>query len=279
MTEPGPITLAYLAAHPLDAARAMETLDPAELAAFIETVPVRLAAPPLAAIAPWRAARCLATLAPDRAAALLEEMPGDRRTPCVRALAEQPREAIIGHMSPRRARALRRQLGYPAALVGAAMAADMITVREEASTGEALAAARAPEEIDVLQLYLVDAKGRPEGVVPLAVLLDAAAERPVRELARRDCEPILADRPLAHVATDRDWSRYAERPVVDTRQRLVGTLTLGRVLEARERAAGAVTSGAGPAAMLTQGYLVSVGGLARLAGAMLFGTTGGRHER
>lgn len=279
MNEPGSITLAYMAAHPQDAARAMETLDPVDLAAFIATTPVRLAAPSLAAVAPWRAARCLVELPPDRAAALLEEMPAERRTPSVRAMPETAREAVLAQMPQDRARALRRQLGYPAALAGSVMASDMVSVRTDATVADALEAARAFADRDVIQVYLVDTSGRPDGVVPLASLLNATPERPIRELARRDCDAVMADTPLSHVETDRNWSQYPERPVVDSRRRLVGSVTLARILEARDRPAGTMSTGPGPMTLLAQGYLVSIGGLTRLVGNLLLGTTESRDDR
>lgn len=278
MTEPGPITLAYLAAHPVDAARVMETLDPSDLAAFIATVPVRLAAPSLALVAPWRAGRCLAGLTADRAVALIEHMPAERRALTLRAVADASREAILERMPERRARALRRQLGYPATLVGAFMAGDMVTVAPGASVAEARDAVLAVAGSDIFQVYVVDAEGRPLGLIPLAALLAANPEHGVRELARSELATIAAETPLSQIATDRDWDEYPERPVVDTRQRLVGTVTLGRLLAARDRPAGAVTRGPGPGAVLGRGYLASVNGLVRVAGAMLRGHRGPGHD-
>jgi len=124
MTEPGPITLAYLAAHPHDAARVMETLEPAELAVFIAGVPARLAAPSLAA------------LPVETAGALVEALPADRRAACLRAMNESSREAILERTPSRLARALRHQIGYPSALVGSVMVADMVTVPFDATIRE-----------------------------------------------------------------------------------------------------------------------------------------------
>lgn len=276
MTEPGPITLAYLASHPRDAARVMETLDPAELASFIAEVPVRLAAASLAELAPWRAGRCLAALPPERAGALVEELPPDRRSPCLRAMGEPQREAILEHVPRRRARVLRRQLGYPSALVGAVMVADLVSVSADATIGEAREAVQGAAGRAVLQVYLVDDSGRPRAAIPLASLLTADPGRPARELADRELMILSAEAPLSQVRTDRDWHGHPERPVVDSRQRLVGTVTLERVLATRERPAGAISSGPGPAAVLGRSYLASIAGLLRVAAAIVAGTPGPR---
>ena len=208
MTEPGPITLAYLARHPRDAARVMETLEPTELAAFIATVPVRLAAAPIGSIAAWRAGRCLAALDADRAAALLDAMPAGQRVPCMRAIAPAAREPILERLPQRRSRALRHQLGYPAALVGGAMDGDTLTLAPETTAAEALAAIRGHASEDLVQVYLADTARRFAGIVPLAGLVHAAAERRLGELARRDVVALSADTPLNQIPVDHGWAEY-----------------------------------------------------------------------
>jgi len=279
MTEPGPITLAYLAAHPHDAARVMETLDPAELAEFIAGVPVRLAAPSLAALAPWRTARCLAAVPPETAGALVEALPADRRAPCLRAMNGPAREAILERTPARLARTLRHQIGYPSALVGSVMVADMVTVPVDATIGEARDAVRAADGNDAVQVYLVDAGGKPAGIVPVAVLLTADTALPARELSDRDFSTISAETPLSQVRTDRGWYGHPERPVVDARRRLVGTATLERVLASREPASTTISSGAGPAMVLTRAFLVTITGLARAAGTIMTTPRNVDHER
>lgn len=279
MTEPGPITLAYLAAHPADAARVMDTLEPAELAAFLSTVPVRLAAPPLATVAPWRVARCLAELPAERAAAVLAEMPAERRAPSLRAMPEEAREAILDRMPRLRARALRHQLAYPPSLAGAAMTAGLASVPADATAEQARAAVRGTEPPYPAQVYLVDASGRPAGIVAVARLLDAAGERAARELADTEFVPITAETPLAQLPADRDWNAHPERPVVDARGRLVGSLGLPAVLAARERPASAVTAGPAPAQVVAGAGTASLVGLARALAGLAAAGRGARHER
>lgn len=278
MTEPGPITVAFLSSHPQDAARVMEQLDPADVAAFLAGVPVRLAAPALAVVAPWRAGRCLAELPAERAAALVDEMPSDRRALCLRTLRADTREAILECMPRRRARALQRQLRYPAALVGAVMVGETVTVPVAATVGDARRALRTAADSAALQLYLVD-DGRPVAILPLARLLTADPKRPVRDLAQWEPRAIPADTPLSQVRTDLDWNGHPERPVVDSRHRLVGAVTLERVLATRDRPVSAVSRGPGPGVVLGRSYLVGVTGLLRVAGAILAGGRGPDHGR
>ena len=71
MAEAGVLTLAYVSAHPADAARVLETVPPAESAALFASLPARAAAPVLPAMLPPRAARVLGALDDEHALALL----------------------------------------------------------------------------------------------------------------------------------------------------------------------------------------------------------------
>ena len=75
MTESAVLTLAFLEAHPDDAARVLEHLANEQVAALLGSVPVRLAAPVLAHMLPAVAARSLAQLSDEGAAAIVRGDP------------------------------------------------------------------------------------------------------------------------------------------------------------------------------------------------------------
>lgn len=268
------ISLTFLAARPGEAAGVLARLEPTEVAAFLATVPARIAAEPLAAMAPWQAGRCLAEMEPLQAAALLEALPPPQRARCLRAAGDDAREAILGHLSAGRARAVRRQLRYPAALVGAWMAGDAVTLTGEATVDEALAALRTQGSDGTVQLYVVDADGQPSGLVPVASLLRAPPQQRLERLMRRELAPVSADTPVARLEADAEWGDRLERPVVDARGRLIGALSLTRLAALRAHVHAGPTAGAAPVATLVSGYGLAVTGLVRTAIALLSGPGG-----
>ncbi len=274
MTDPDALTLAYLGTRPLDAARVLEQLEPAAVGAFLSTVPVRLAADPLAAMAPWRAGRALATMDPVRAAALIEAIPAQRCAWCLRTIAPSAREAILDRMPTRRARALRRQLRFAATLVGAHMHAEMAAARPGMTASEAIALVRATP--GPVQLHVVDERERPLGVIPLAALFDSANERSIDALVDRDCPPLAADLPLAQVDPVDGWEGWPERPVVDGARRLVGCITLARVLAARHEPVASISVGPGPGGVLVHAYAAAARGLGHTLAGLIAGR-GGSH--
>lgn len=276
MTDADSLTLTYLGTRPVDAAHVLERLEPGAVGAFLATVPVRLAAGPLAAMAPWRAGRALATMEPERAAALVEGIPAERVPHCLRAMDESGREAVLARLPGRRSRALRRQLRYAGTLVGAHMHVAVATVASGATVSEAIEVIRTAGTSGTVHLHVVDGHDRPLGVVPVAALLEAGLDRRVDALMSCDCPAIAADLPLSQVDTVSGWEGWPERPVVDTARRLVGRLTLARVIAARTEPIAAISHGAGPARVLLHSYGAAASGLARVLGALL---TGGGAKR
>ncbi len=267
------LSAAFLTARPDEAAAVLATLDPTEVAAFLGTVPARIGAEPLAAMAPWQAGRCLAAMEPVQAAAVLEALPAGQRARCLRVADDAAREAILSGLSNRHARAVRRQLRYPDALVGAWMAGDVITLGGDASVEEALDTLRAQGSDGTHQLYVVDHDGKPIGAVAVSALLRAPAGQRLERLMRRELAPVDANAPVARMEGDPAWGERTERPVVDARGRVVGTLPLARLAELRTQTPRGPTAGAAPSVALLSSYSAAVAGLMRTAVAV-FGAAG-----
>ena len=279
MTEPDELTLAYLASRPVDAARVLERLEPEAVSGLLADVPVRLAVGPLAAMVPWRVARCLGVMATGHAAAVVEALPAEQAPDCLRAMPERARAAILDALPLRRARALRRQLRYPVALVGAHMDPAPLALRGQATADEARAAVRAEGRPDALQVHVLDDRGGPTGAVRLGELLAAVGDRPLSTLMLRDCHPLAADLPVARVDHARDWTAWPERPVIDGRGRLVGAVTLARLVAAGGEPAQAITAGSGPVGALLQAYAATAAGLARVLAGLATARGGDRRGR
>lgn len=278
MVELAAISRGYLSSRPIEAARVLGRLDAAEVAAFLAAVPAPIAAAPLAHMAPWKVARCLSQMAPATAAELLARLPAAHGVRSLRSLPESWREAVLDQLPRRRARQLRRQLSYPASLVGAWMAGHVIALEPEATVGDALAALKGRDEPGRVNVYMTGAAGQPIGLVPVAGVLQVPPEQRLAEVMRRDIAPIPADAPLFRFDADRGWRGLLERPVVDGRGRLVGALSLGQLAAARERTTADVASGESPAAVVAAGYTAALSGLARTA-IGLFTRPAGRHAR
>ncbi|MEX1081261.1 MAG: CBS domain-containing protein [Halofilum sp. (in: g-proteobacteria)] len=278
MTELAAVSRGYLTSRPIEAARVLGRLDAADVAAFLAALPASVGAAPLAHMAPWKVARCLADMAPATAAELVSRVPAAHRVRALRAMPRVPRDAVIEVLPRGQARLLRRQLRYPASLVGAWMTGDVATLQTDATVADALAALRARNEPDCVQVYVSDERGQPLGLVAVAGLLQVAPEQPLAEIMRREIAAIPADAPWFRVDGDRGWRGLLERPVIDARGYLVGALSLGQLAAARERTREEVASSERPVTAVAGGYIAAISGLARIAIGLATGP-GARHER
>ena len=86
MAEAERLTLAYVEAHPGDAARVLERLPTAQATAFFASLPARVLAPAFAAMLPIAAGRILA------------ELPDAETVDLLSALGTQPALSVLRHV-------------------------------------------------------------------------------------------------------------------------------------------------------------------------------------
>jgi len=270
MADAESLTHAFLRAHPAEAARVLEPLPAAEVAALFARTPARLGAPVLAAMLPAAAARSLAALDDERAMALLA------------ALGAQPAAAALRHVpEPRRARLLaglpggiafasQLLLGYPEETVAAWVDADVLVLAAGTSAAEALERARA-RGASIEAVFVAGAGGRLEGQAPLGALLRAPATATLDSLMSRTETLLAAQTPLAAAAAHPGWRRASALPVVEADDRLLGVLTrdaLERALERPEAAARRESAESLPG-MLAAGYWDALAAVIEAAVALL----------
>lgn len=276
MTAPRPISLASLDQHPVEALRAMELLRIDDVAALLARTPARIAAPALGTTLSWRAAQYLAALSPEHAAAIVSQMPSDRRAPCLRAMESSLRDRLLDRLRSDRAPALRRQLQYPTALVGGVMEPVVAPARSGDTRTDAVEAWRGVGATHASHLTVVDNSGLVAGAVAFATLLPADAKRTMAELMEAAVTPLAADTPITQIVVDSSWDEWPERPVVDTRGRVSGSVTLARLLLDPRRIVPPPERAASGGALLSA-YATAVTGLQRVA-SDLFANTAARRD-
>src|SRR5688572_13241294 len=269
MAEAGVLTLAYVSAHPADAARVLETVAPAEAAALFASLPARAAAPVLAAMLPPRAARVLGALGDEQALALLSAAGAQGAVAMLRHVAEPRRTRLVEGLSTASALASRLLLGFPEDTVGAWVDPAVIGLAPSATVAEALERVRADPDAHAAEVYVIAADGRLKGAVALQDLLRAPSTSTLGALMS-DAPALPAAMPLAAALAHPAWRRAAALPVVE-RDRLIGALraaTLEQALSLRE-ASEHRPGGTTLAAVAAAGYWDAVSGLAQLGLAAL----------
>ena len=261
MADPEVLSLAFMRAHPPEAARVLETVSPLDAAELLGRSPARLAAPVLASMLPNAAARALAGLDDERALAVLGELGTQPLVAVLRHVAEPRRARLIAGLPTAAALASQLLLGYVEDSVGAWTDPDVLAMPGTARAGEALERVRRVHAA-VARVFVTSGKGTLEGWVPLPVLLRAPEGASLASIMLRTDAVLSAQAPLAGAATHPGWERASILPVVGADERLVGVLSRDALTRALGRASHAQRAAPGETLveMLARGYWDALSG-------------------
>nr|MBA3555702.1 magnesium transporter [Gemmatimonadales bacterium] len=181
----GEITVFIRRAHdfePADLADVLAALDDDERLAVVQALPAELSSQALAEMPQdAHAEETLAALSPERAAEIVEELEDDDAADMLRELAPEEQERILVGVEDRAE--VERLLRYDPETAGGLMTSHLVSVRDTATTEEALdAIRRQSEEVeDFYQVFVVDGDRRLVGILPLKDLVVSHPDRRVRD--------------------------------------------------------------------------------------------------
>jgi magnesium transporter len=221
---------------PLSAAlRQLLALSAEDRDTVLELVPVELAAA-LVEEAPHAAATELVErLEADRAADIIEELDSDLQADLVGDLDEEDAEAILGEMEPEDAADVRRLVVYEDDTAGGLMQAEAFQFPDTATVGAVLrdfvSEERDFERYRGQHPYVVDAEGRPVGVVSLRGLLTAKRSEKLTAIMVPPMT-VGVDVSLDALQDLFDEYPFLGLPVVEADGRLVGVVSRDAVHDA-----------------------------------------------
>jgi CBS domain-containing protein len=169
----------------------------------------------------------------EEVAALLARMAPDDAADLVAELAEERREAVIDRLAPVARRKVRALMGFDPAEAGGLMSPDFVAVYRQANVADALERVRRstlPDEV-LGTVWVMDAKHRFIGAVPLASLVRADPEAGVVDLDVRYVPHLRPDADFEEVARLMADYNLTAAPVVDADGRMIGVVTVDDVLE------------------------------------------------
>jgi magnesium transporter len=228
----------YLAQHPVEAARALDSLDEPDLAPLLAAMPAATAARLVAQLTPDRAEVALRGLAAEPAAALLAALEPRLATTLLASLPAAERESRLQALPAREASELRELLDYPEDTAGRLMDARPLALHPSTTAGQALERLRGRRDEAIHAVYLVEpGDGRLLGTVPLQALATASPETALEAL---DTPPPAVIQGLANreeVVEILDQSGVSALPVIDVNGRLLGVIRYAALVRAaREEA-------------------------------------------
>lgn len=256
--------LAFMRAHPAEAARVLERLPSADAGALFAVVDSGPGAGVLAAMLPTAAARILASVPEAAAVALIGATGTSAAVAILRHTAPALRARLLAVMPAATALAAQMLLGFPDDTVGAWTDTDIVAIPAVASVASVLDRLRGATAPDLDRVFVVDAAQRLQGSIGLHALLKAEPRALAGTLAQPAAATLAALMPLSSLRGSGPWARATSLPVLDRDQRLIGVLhraSLDRAQRSRIRLTPVALRPASVTGTLASSYWGIVSGL------------------
>ena len=218
-----------------DLADVLGRLEESERVAVVRALPPELSSQALAEMPEdAHAEETLAALDPEQAAEIVEELEDDDAADILRELDAETKEHILQAVEDRVE--VERLLRYDEETAGGRMTTHLVTVRDIATTTEALdEIRRQSEEVEEFyQVFVVDGQRRLVGVLPFKAVVVNRPDRMVREYMSEADIVVRPETDQEEVA--RLMARYnlPSVAVVDEGGRLLGRVTIDDVIDVVE---------------------------------------------
>jgi magnesium transporter len=219
--------------HPADIAEILEDLSRDEQKAVVESLDDETAAEVISEIPTEMQAALLESIPSEKAADIVEEMSPDEAADVLQEMTPEASAEVLADMESDEAKDVRTLLGFEEKTAGALMTTEFIVVGEEATLEGAVAALRNFDGKleSVHMIHLIGADQVLTGVVPLARILLAESNTPLKELTTDEVISVQAHADQKTVVDLFHKYSLVTLPVVDERSHLLGIVTADDVLE------------------------------------------------
>ncbi len=218
--------------HPADLADIVEELSPEDREAIFTAIDSEVAADALSEVDPKMQARILESLDAEKAADIIEEMAPDEAADVLAELEEETSEEILEEMETGTKSEVRELLEFEEDTAGGLMTTEYVTLHEQATVTDGIAALKGNEELleTLNTLFLIDADGRLVGAVPVARLFVASPSTPLKELCTETLIKASVDEQQKRITEQFDKYNLLTLPVVDEEDKLAGVITADDII-------------------------------------------------
>ena len=215
--------------HPADIADIVEELGPEDREAIIASLDEEVAAEALSEVDPDMQASILEALETEKAADIMDEMDPGEAADVLAELEDERADEIMHEMEAEEE--VTELLEFAEDSAGRLMSTEFVSLDHESSVSAAVRMLKEnPESVEALQAIYLTTDERLTATVPLARLLLAHGESPLKKLAAENSTRVKVDAKQSRVVELFDKYNLLELPVVDEENRLVGVITADDVI-------------------------------------------------
>ena len=220
--------------HPADIADELQRLAPDEAVARLRALPPETASEVLAELETDAAQNVVARLSGREIGRLLEDLPHDEAADVAAEMEPAQRTEALAHLDPDHSARVERLMRYPDDSAGAIMKDQFIALPDSFTIGQGLDAIRRKgdeEFAGISYLYVVDARQKLLGVVPIRNLVFLPPGRPLREAMITEVRFVRVEADQEEVARLFSQYHFLALPVLDADDRLVGVVEARQVID------------------------------------------------
>lgn len=214
----------FITKHPFAAAKALEALEPRDVAVFIQSLALQKSIKILSLMNPKHAAECFMLLPSKQKVEYMEKA----EPPIIAAILKPIEEPVLSEflrgISSDKALIIKRELDYRPNTIGP-LAKTAITVHKTMTVAAAIELIKRSEKLKVSELYVVDLDGIFQGLVASKELVLSDRTALIESIMITKCPRFSADQPLTNILEDKAWLEYRYVPVIDRSEKLIGSLS------------------------------------------------------
>ena len=216
----------FLENHPIDSARVLERLEPAEALREVLALEDPYRAPVMEGFSPSFAARMLMQADADEMLDLVRELPSEEAADIFEYLPEGVEEALLGALPSLHAEEIEALGDYEEDTAGSIMDPDFVALRERATVADALTRLRRLALVgrNVNYVYVVDGAGRLSGVLMMRDLVLNLSSALLSDIMVRNVISVYTDDDLDDIADLLLEKHLLAVPVVDDEKRIKGVV-------------------------------------------------------
>src|SRR5580698_3905135 len=218
--------------HPADLADIVEELSPEDRESIFENIDSEVAADALTEVDPDIQASILESLETEKAAEIVEEMAPDEAADVLGELEESTSDEILEEMEHEPKHEVSELMEFDEDTAGGMMNTEYVALPEPSTVADAIVALKANEELleTLNTIFLVDARGRLTGAVPLARLFLHEGANRLRDLAVETLIEVPVNEQQDRVTELFDKYNLLALPVVNEEGKLAGVITADDII-------------------------------------------------
>ncbi len=224
--------------HPSDIADILEELAPAERQALFQSLDEEVAAEALEEVEPKMQRQLIEGLDSESVAGIVEEMDPGAAADLLSELTDERSDAILEEMDPEERQEVEELLEFSADSAAGQMTTEYISLGAEATVADAVNALGDFEgDVETLtEVYVLDGKGRLQGITPLVKMLLARGDARLADLTTGHMVTCKMDDRAKKVAEIFDKYNLRSLAVVNADKKMMGVILAEHVIaQLRER--------------------------------------------